>query len=197
MRRLYSTLALALMLYPAQAAAQTDTKDIKSYGNCEVFTTVDLFTDEERHYFACRKDNELFDLDTVAIGIGTTTKTEQQDEGLSPLGVLLTTGFQFHFGEKIPIKIRVDKGELIERSAIIYEENAALFDVDLASRLLHDLARGQRAIIHVGKKGGTINLDGSQRAIADFLQRAGLQPPNWGGPPQPTLTIEQRRATQP
>ena len=94
------------------------------------------------------------------------------------LYVILDKGVQFHLDDRVSVMIRVDQGELIRRSAQWNSKNATAYiqDNDLARRLLHELARGQKAVIQVGDEGGNVRLNGSRRAIDDFRQRAGLQP---------------------
>ena len=103
--------------------------------------------------------------------------------------ILLTKGLQFHIDARIPVAIRIDKGQLIQRNAHWISDSAKyayIVDEQLARALLHDLAHGQRVAIQVGKERGHVLLDGSRKALADFRQRVGLHA-------QQTLTIEQRR----
>lgn len=150
----------------ADTSSSHETKDAKRYGNCVVFTLVDMFTDEVFHVFACQEET-FTDKTTITI-------RTLKDFGLS---ISLSKGLQVHMEERIPVALRVDKGPLIRRDAHwspADSHSAYILDDLLAHQLLHDLARGQRVAIQVGKERGHIRLDGSQRAIADFRQRAGL-----------------------
>ena len=159
--------ALVGSLAQADTSDTDEAKDVKTYGNCQTATMIDLFTDEERYAVTCGESTLL---DKTQIGI-------MSSRGL--LYILLSKGIQFHLDDRISVMIRVDKGKLIRRSAQ-WDSKAAtrayIQDNNLARRLLHDLARGQKAIIQVGNEGGNIRLNGSRRAIQDFRQRAGLQP---------------------
>ena len=91
------------------------------------------------------------------------------------LRLTLNTGPQVHIDQTIPVLIRVDKGEVIRRSASWYPYDATIYDDNvLVSRLLQDLAHGQRVYIRVGGQSATIGLPAARQAIADFRQRAGL-----------------------
>ena len=138
-----------------------------------MLTEVDMFTDEESHILCC-VDGTLTDKTMIMI--------RRRPKGFH---VLLSKGVQVHMELSIPVAIRIDKGPIIERDALWNPEAAefaVILDEQLARQLLHDLAHGQRVAIQVGDERGHIQLDGSQRAIADFRQRVGL-------PAQPTLTI--------
>jgi len=179
------TLFIAVVFALVGSVAQADTsrthevKDHKTYGNCHTFTQVDLFTDEEFYTVGCF-ENTL--TDTTVIGI------QYESSGLY---VLLSKGLQFHLDDQVPVMIRIDKGEVIRRSAHWHRKSNRAFiqDADLARHLLHDLSHGQRAILKVGDEGGNVQLDGAAQAIADFRHRAGL-------PAQQTLTPQQRQTLE-
>ena len=165
---LVAVVGLSLAQAQADTSSSHETKDAKRYGNCVVFTLVDMFTDEVFHVFACQEET-FTDKTTITI-------RTLKDFGLS---ISLSKGLQVHMEERIPVALRVDKGPLIKRDAHwspADAHSAYILDDLLAHQLLHDLARGQRVAIQVGDERGHIRLDGSQRAIADFRQRAGLQP---------------------
>ncbi|MCY4386809.1 MAG: hypothetical protein OXC18_06855 [Desulfurellaceae bacterium] len=167
---------LIASLAQADTSRTSETKDMKTYGNCITFTERDLFTDEEYYTVTCGEETLT---DATAIGI------RSQRDGLY---VILSKGLQFHLEDQVPVIIRVDKGPVIRRSADWDRQNprrAFIQDDHLARRLLDNLANGQRAILKVGDEGGNIQLDGSQRAVADFRHRASLQP-------QQTLEIPAR-----
>ncbi len=168
--------ALALAGSPAQAdtSSSSEVKNAQHYGNCTVSTSVDMFTDKETHSLLCMEET-LTDQTLIHIG--------SNSEGLF---IILSKGLQIHMEWNIPVAIRFDKGPLIKRDADWIPENGErayiLDDEQLTRQFLHDLARGQRVAIQVGDERGHIQLDGSQRAVADFRRRAGLQP-------QQSLTI--------
>ena len=164
----------------ADTSSTSETKDLKTYGNCHTVTMVDLFTDREDYGVICR-ESSLFD--ETQIGI-------MSQRGR--LYVIVGKGVQFTLEDQVPIMIRVDKGETIRRSAYWDSKNpsrAFIQDYGLARSLLRDLAQGQRVVIQVGDEGGNVRLDGSQRAIADFRQRADLLA-------QQTLTPQQRQTLE-
>ena len=177
---------LVLLTGSAQAnTSSSDTEDLKHYGNCQVFTTVDMLTDAASHHLACHEGSLTYG---TVIGV----QDMRHLPTVSQLVVSLSMGLQFHMDPRIPVAIRVDKGPLIKRNARWSLEggrNALILDDQLAHQLLHDLARGQRVAIRVGNERGSIRLDGAQRAIADFRQRIGL-------PAQQTLTPQQRQVLE-
>ena len=169
-------LLLALVVFlPHSAQAETEQQNLKLYGNCAVFTLVDVFTDERTPGVSCSK---------VALSTSALIFIQSIEGTLS---VILKAAPQFHLDSTIPVLIRVDKGQLIQRQARwgMETDSAYIFDPDLATRLLHDLARGQKVHIKVGSESATIPLTGSRRAIDDFRQRAGLDH-------QRSLTIPQK-----
>ena len=178
---------LVLLTGPAQAnTSSSDTKDSKYYGNCLVFTEVDMLTDATSHHLACYEGDLIYG---TVISMG---KMKLSADSSAQLFVSLSMGLQFHMDPHIPVAIRVDKGPLIKRNAhwsLGDGKRALIFDDQLAHQLLHDLARGQRVAIGVGDERGSIRLDGAQRAIADFRQRIGL-------PAQQTLTPQQRQVLE-
>ena len=156
--------ALAGSLAQADTSSTSEVKNPKIYGNCVTSTFVDMFTDKEHYYVECFEETLT---DVTAVGI--------MSEG-SRLRVILSKGVQFHLDTHIRVMIRVDQGGLIRRTARWDKDRAVIQDNDLARHLLHELARGQKAVIQVGDEGGNVRLNGSRRAIDDFRQRAGLQP---------------------
>ena len=169
--------AVAASTARADTSASHDVKNTKNYGNCVVSTLVDMFTDEEIHGFLCEERTLT---DTTRIGV---------NYQAGAFFVMLSKGLHFYMpGESVPVAFRIDKGRLIKRSVQRDSNNADrvfIRDSQLAHSLLNDLAHGQRAAIQVGSESGHVRLSGSQRAVADFRQRAGLQH-------QQTLTLEQR-----
>ena len=178
---LSSLLALlfAVVMAPsawADTSTSHETKNSKTYGNCQVATTVDMFTDAEQHILYCAEAT-LTDQTILALR-----------HGAGKITIMLSKGRQFHRDPRIPVAIRIDKGQLIQRNAHWSRDSAKvayIVDEQLARALLHDLAHGQRVAVQVGKERGHVLLDGSRKAVADFRQRVGLHA-------QQTLTIEQR-----
>ena len=159
----------------ADTSTSTDYRDSQLYGNCFVTTTVDMFTDAEAFGFVCKEETLS---DETLIGVVSAA---------GALIVMLGKGVQFHMpGAAVPVAIRIDKGRLIKSSTTITAaSHVEIHDSELAHALLSQLAQGQRVAVQVGRETGHVRLKGSERAIADFRQRAGLS--------QQTLTIEQRR----
>ena len=156
------TLLLAVLfavvrpLAHANTSSTSETKDLKTYGNCHTVTYVDLFTDKEDYGVVCRESTFT---DESLIGI--LTKSGR-------LYIVIGKGLQFHLDDAVPVMIRINKDGIIRRTARWNSQSptqAYIDDDTLARQLLHDLARGQRAIIQVGGEGGTIRLNGSRRAI--------------------------------
>jgi len=150
----------------SDTSSSHEEKNTQQYGNCAVSTGVDMFTDEGAHILICLEE-ALTDITSIGF---------RMESG--NLLIALSKGLQFHVEDYISVAIRIDKGPLIKRSAYWNSHNsqAAISDDQLARQFLYDLARGQRVAIQVGDERGHIQLDGSQRTIADFRQRAGLQP---------------------
>ena len=169
MRTLLVALVFALAGSTAQADtfARSDFKDSKKYGNCNVITGVDMFTDEETHYLSCKGRTAK----GASINITYTSRTGFM--------VVLSPGkdYQSHLDDHISVSIRVDKETPLHSSAEWDGKSgdAYIHDDQLARWLLDGLARGQRVAIQVGDKSGKVWMDSSSKAIADFRQRAGLQ----------------------
>lgn len=73
------------------------------------------------------------------------------------------------------VVIRVDKGRLIKRSWSTFELNNSYYafsgDQALIFSLLEEIAMGNRIVIQVGNKDGSILLNGSVAAISEFKRR--------------------------
>lgn len=165
-------LTVLFVLAGSLAQAATETKDAQHYGNCDVGTVVDLFTDEETYSLLCMEDPLVPGVSEPMILISAGSKPED-------FYLLLSTGLQVHMEPRIPVALRIDKGPLLERDADWIPENgknAYIFDQPLVRSLLQDLARGQRVVIRVGPQSAAIALHGSRQAVHDFKRRAGLQP---------------------
>ena len=146
------------------SADPSETRNKREYGNCEVITSVNLFTDAESHAVGCQANTRAEAPPIVSLYLG--------EEGFL---ILLSAGPQALSDPPIPVLIRVDKGELIQRSVTLHRGHWVVMDEPrLAFRLLHALARGARVVFRVGEKDGLIRLDGAQRAIEDFRDRTAL-----------------------
>ena len=160
----------------ADTSSSAETTNAKSYGNCQVITKIDMFTDATRHVILCA-EKTLTDQTAIVLS--------HQAGRFDTIGI--SKGLQFHVNARIPVAIRIDKGQLIQRNAHWSSpEFAFIQEEQLAHSLLNDLAHGKRVAIQVGKERGHVLLDGSRKAVADFRQRIGLHA-------QQTLTIEQRK----
>ena len=182
---LVAVVTLAGSLAWADTSSSSDAKNTKHYGNCYVNTFVDMFDDTVRHILGC-KEETLTDKTEVVIIASFHPRAKALGKSLN---IGLSKGLQFHMEERIPVAIRVDKGNLIKRDADWSTGSAFIFDEQLARQLLHDLARGQRVAIQVGDERGNVRLNGSGKAVADFRQRIGL-------PAQETLTPQQRQTLE-
>lgn len=150
--------------------ARSDFKDSKKYGNCNVITGVDMFTDEETHYLSCNGGPAA-----ASIHIIYTSRTGF----MVVLNPGRDKGYQSHLDDYISVSIRVDKETPIHSSAEWDGKSGEAYiqDDQLARWLLDGLAHGQRLAIQVGDKSGKVwaGMGYSSKLIADFRQRAGLQ----------------------
>ncbi len=171
----------------ADTSESYDFQGVKQYGNCSTLTGVDMFTDDREHMVSCGEET-LTDKTTIVV-------SKQRGRFIIAVG----KGSQLHFGQTIPIAIRVDKGPVIVRKArwssdsmmgvVIGDGRVRSSPRDelaaermLAISLLDQLAAGSRVAIRVGKERGHIILDGSAAAIDDFRARIGEdESPGWQG----------------
>ncbi len=155
-------LSRTLSLVQADTSSSSEMKNFKSYGNCKVWTEVDMLTDEKSHRLGCA---EATSTDITLIMIG----QYGRELAISP------SKGMFHTDERIPIAIRVDKGPVIRRSAHSHSKRGgkgvSILDSNLALSLLNELTKGHRIVIQVGPKRGNIQLQGSAAAVGDFRQR--------------------------
>lgn len=141
------------------AFAASDMKDIKAYGNCMVWTSVDLLTDEENPQLYCGGEERH-----VGFLI-----TRYLDGGF---GMGIKAGRQFHRkGKSIPVALRVYPGPVIELSGTFIGGHAFTREQQLISSLLPQIAIGGRLIVKVGTESGVIDLTGSAQAVQDFQRR--------------------------
>ena len=165
----------------ADTSKTSERQRVKTYGKCTTATIVDLFTDKESYKVECTANPGWFS----SISIGLLHKENR-------LYVVLDETFIMSDFDEVDVMIRIDKGEVIRRTALWNEFDrgeATIEDYTLALNLLNQLAHGKRAVIRIGDHdGGSIRLNGSHRAIRDFRQRAGLT--------QQTLTPQQRQTLE-
>ncbi len=159
--------ALVGSLAQADTSSSYDMVNHKSYGNCRTWTQKDMMTDDVSHHFEC-KEETFSDLSSVALSSWSGKRLE----------VRISKGIMFHLDDRISVALRIDTGPVIKRFAYWDKKNYAgiIEDHTLASGLMEDLAKGQRAVIQVGDERGNIKLRGSDAALKDFRRRVGLQP---------------------
>ena len=145
-------------------ADTSDSYDIlneQAYGNCMVWTAVDMFTDEALQHLECSQESSS-DMTSV--------KVTHQSGGLS---IVLSKGIMLShaFSETAIVAYRVDKGELIKGEWQYGDYEASRADNHLATTLLNELAEGKRIAVQVGDERGNVVLDGAAEAVADFKSR--------------------------
>ena len=155
----------ALSMAKADTSASYEMEAHKRYGNCRVWTQMDMLTDEESHHLECGEETFT---DKTEIGIS------DWGPGSGKMEVRLSKGAMFHLGDQIPVAIRIDKGTVTRRDGHWFSEGmtAIIRDRGLATSLMDELAKGQRVVIQVGQERGNIRLQGSAAAIKDFRERA-------------------------
>ena len=181
---MHTLLVAVLVVLAAQAQADTsnpsETTRVKTYGNCKTSTHIDLFTDEESYEVLCSEYAGWFDVNSIGLF-----------QKAGRLYVLLDQTF-LSSDDELDVMIRIDKGEIIQRTALTEklgnDRQATIQDYPLALSLIDQLSHGKRAVVKIGDKGGSIRLNGSRRAIQDFRERAGLT--------QQTLTPQQRQTLE-
>lgn len=180
----------------ANTSSTSTTKNVKTYGKCYVFDSVDMFTDEVSHALICM-DSNITDETQVSFHFN------RNAEMLS-----LSKGVQFILEDKVDIAIRVDQGKLrkgtwqyssnglamimvpspsnetvklIKRAGKSSDLENIGFTLDqtLIPALLDEIAKGNRVAIKVGKEGGNISLKGSAAAVADYKARVALRKKVW------------------
>ena len=166
MRALLIALVFALAFAGSTAQADTsstsETKDEKTYRNCDVCTRVDTLTQEKTFFLTCR-DHPLSD--------SSADITIMHDEyGLSLS--LNISGSQFRWNVPISIAIRFPSHPIIERQATLMGHTAFIHHEDVFIRsLLPQFAMEGNAFIQVGTKSGVIDLTGAAQAVQDFQRR--------------------------
>lgn len=156
-----------LMTLPMATLADTsDSYDIernKVYGNCRVWTAVDMLTDHVLHHLECSEET-MTDVTSIRV-------TSQHDGGFD---ILLSKGAMFIMDELVPVAYRIDKGKLIKgRWLWVGELMSAKTAVDkkFVLALLDELAKGERIAIQVVDERGNVILDGAGVAVKDFRDR--------------------------
>lgn len=178
--RLWTGLALVLLLAPSLAHAELEEQNKKRYGNCSVSTHVNVFTDKKSH-------NVKFSSEAKAppqtVLWGHLSLIESRNGSLAVSLDILGELIHSKENETVPVMIRVDKGDLIRVNAVILASDSneglsrILYWIDddtLTRRLLHDLAHGQKVHIKVGDNYVDFPLDSCRAAVADFRRRTGL-----------------------
>ena len=168
MRLTSVVLIFSLALFSRLATADTsDGYDItrnRHYGNCRVWTQVDMLTDEESHHLKCKQETIT---DVTEVGIN------QWDPATGNLELRVGKGLMLHLDDRMPVAIRIDKGKVVRGQWEWFSENmvAILRNHDLATSLMDELAAGHRVVIQVGEERGNVILDGSAAAVKDFRSR--------------------------
>ena len=161
--------AFALLLVGTSVQSATvdtsERKDLKEYGNCKVFTSIDLFTDEEDHFLHCLSP----DLSVSFVIYHSPSNSE--------LLIGLQAGTQSPLSVHLPVAIRVDKGQVIRQQALLLGGEMVNFaDSQIAESLLSQIESGQKLIIKVGTETGVIDITGADQAITDFRSRVKINP---------------------
>ena len=151
---------------PTVSASTSEASNEQAYGNCFVFDEVNLLTDEVNYTFTCAEQGIW--LSSATMMIFSHFPDRAQAVMAFSTGAYLSDGL-------VDVIIRVDKGRLIKRSWSTYELNSSYYafstDQALISSLLEEIAMGNRIVIQVGDKGGSIVLNGSAAAISDYESR--------------------------
>lgn len=158
---LASGMLLAAQASGSDISSSYEMLEGKKYGNCSVWTQVDMFTDSVSHHVKCKEET-----------IGDVTGIALSDWG-SKKEVRLSKGILFHLEAGISVAFRIDKGELVEREAFWNADgqDAVIQDESIYIRLLKELSGGERVAIQVGDERGHLMLEGVQQAMADFTRR--------------------------
>ena len=164
MSRIIAPVLFTILCVSLVGADTSDSYDIvqnEVYGNCRVWTAVDMFTDEALQHLECSQESSR---DITSVGV-----TRQQGE----LHIILSKGVMLShaFSETALIAYRVDKEKLIKGEWPFADYKASRADNDLATALLDDLAKGKRIAVQVGDERGNVILDGAAEAVGDFKSR--------------------------
>ena len=155
------------------------------YGNCRVWSQVDMLTDEESHHLEC---GDATATHPARLGVsfwgnwgevapGCRKGTMVLCKGTVPrIEARLSTGLTFHGRSKVAVALRIDKGPLIRKSGLWddHARTALIRERGFPTSLMDAMATGNHAILQVGEERGSIRLDGAVAAIADFRGR--IQP---------------------
>ena len=166
-RSISRTIAPVLFTILCVSLAGADTSDSydivrnEVYGNCRVWTAVDMLTDEVLHHIECSEET-AFDMTSIKVVF-------QQGK----LSVMVSKGGMFILDDFVSIAYRIDKGPLI-RGRWLWDGKTMFgskADNDLAASALDKLATGTRVAIQVADERGNILLDGAAAAVEDFKAR--------------------------
>ena len=153
---------------PAITKADTshsyDIKHNKFFGNCRVWTQVDMLTDKESNHLKCEEETLT---DRTEVGIS------QWGSGAGNLELRLGKGLMLHLDDHILVAVRIDKGQVIRGIWEWFSDNMVAISRDhkLIVSFMAELAKGKRVVIQVGKERGNVALDGSAAAVKDFRSR--------------------------
>ena len=166
MRALLIALVFALAFAGSTAQADTSStseiKDEKTYGNCQVQTSVDTLTQEKTFFLKFRGEGYPVSSPDITI---------MHDEYGLTLSLHIS-GTQFRWDVPISIAIRFPSHPIIERQADLMGIIAFIFHEDVFIRsLLPQFAMEGNLFIQVGTKSGVIDLTGAAQAVQDFQRR--------------------------
>lgn len=167
------------------SASNLDIRNAKSYGNCHVFDSVNLLTDEVDYVLGCW-EGEYYDLITPYVMFIFDQEGTTPDES-----ILLHTKPQYvRSDDSVDILVRVDTGKVREGRVFATERGTAITSAMLTKTddgfcfripdltfftsidsLLDEMAMGKRVVFQVGDNGASISLRGSAAAISDYESR--------------------------
>ena len=172
-------------------ASATETYNLKTYGNCIVFDSVDRLTDEATHILSCWEGDEFYELITPHI-------TFVFDPGDGREIIFLNAEAQYVPSDDLMnVLIRVDSGKLRRAGMWNATEHGTAFSSALITKgirdngfcfrisdeqgrsflslsidkLLSEMAMGYRIAFQVGDQRSSIGLRGSAAAISDYESR--------------------------
>ena len=182
-------MALVVLSSFAHADDGVAIQNVETYGNCQAWESVDLLTDIRRYHFWCfkREEQDTFrgKVQRITAAVRVNSYREEGKDYLRPQVWIRRASRPFG-STTIPVKIRVDKGALIqggwswdkkEKEAFVGGAQGHNFSFGFLERLFH----GKSIIIQAGDKRKQIELKGVQQAVQDFRQR--IRSMQWAGGP--------------
>lgn len=153
-----------MILSPHGVASDISVASInaKIHGECLVFDGIDLSTNEMTHYLSCGDLN----LPTTQVLFIFNDYGER---------IILDKGEQSIFDDQMDVTIQVDQGKIRKRTWIHSNGLPYSYDKALIRVLLNEMAKGKHMMITVGQKKGSLSLDGSAAAVADYKARIALR----------------------